>query len=557
MNLASRCRQAISTVELLQKELASYQKNTNGFEKRKPVKNNKPDTLESNTPQPIKNNTITTPPSLSSSSSSSIMNVKSASASASAFTPQDNSKESVLPTSTSLSSSSSANKVKTKSKQIPTSNKSNKIVPKDNNYKENDVSNILNDDNSIHHHNTKPTKDNTSLSSRKRNHNKNNKVVQESDVAFGELHSQDFFNGISYENTLPVTPEKENLDLDDQFQKFSLGEKVKENGSNEDNSYDAFEASFQTTFPSSFQTQSSSADRNFSLEEVFSDSDPFFFTESTPMVKSKSQGRRSKNDVSPPPSRSSTGNTLTSSSSSSNKIKDRIIPEMSSSSSSSASDVNTVPDDELDLFPASFGPTGGSSNMNMNQQLESTVQQAPLSVPVATPPKKGSTNNPKDRENLQPPSPPSEKQNGGAAARARYKYALSDPDENAAPMDEAQADIIDRSETSPSLVLQRLHQRKVKDKTNGTSISSSSVAESERKGNINRSSLNDEIRKLDEIANGPHGGTASGSKVLKSTSRRRAVKQPISYAEPSLNSKLRRGDVFFPKHDVAEAETKT
>lgn len=549
MNLASRCRQAISTVELLQKELASYQKNTNDIEKRKPVKHNKRDPLESNTSQPI-NNTITTPPPLSSTSSSSNMNVKSVSG----FTPQDISKELVRPssTTTSLSSSSSANKINTKSNQIATSNKSNKIVPKENNYKENDVSNILNDDNSDYHHNTKSTKNNTSRSSRKRNHNKNNKDVQESDVAFGELHSQDFFNGITYENTLPVTPEKENIDLDDQFQNFSLGDKIRDNGSNEENSYDAFEASFATTFPSSFQSQSSS-DRNFSLEEVFSDSDPFFFTESTPMVKSKSKG----SDVSPPPSRSSTGHTLTSTF---NKMKDRIIPEMSSSSSSSsASDVNTVPDDELDLFPASFGTTGSSSNSSINdkQQLESSVQQVPASVPVATPPPKGSSNNPKDRDNIRPPSPPSEKQSGGAAARARYKYALSDPDENTAPMDEAQADIIDRSETSPTLVLQRLHQRKVKDKANGTSMLSSSSAENEKNGNINRSSLNDEIRKLDEIANGPHGGTGSGSNVIKSNSRRRTVKQPISYAEPSLNSKLRRGDVFFPKHDAAKTETKT
>jgi len=31
--------------------------------------------------------------------------------------------------------------------------------------------------------------------------------------------------------------------------------------------------------------------------------------------------------------------------------------------------------------------------------------------------------------------------------------------------------------------------------------------------------------------------------------RRRCVKQPISYAEPSLRSKLRRGYVFFQKKD--------
>eukprot|EP00586_Coscinodiscus_wailesii_P021363 CAMPEP_0172505782 /NCGR_PEP_ID=MMETSP1066-20121228/188903_1 /TAXON_ID=671091 /ORGANISM="Coscinodiscus wailesii, Strain CCMP2513" /LENGTH=723 /DNA_ID=CAMNT_0013282519 /DNA_START=214 /DNA_END=2385 /DNA_ORIENTATION=- len=49
---------------------------------------------------------------------------------------------------------------------------------------------------------------------------------------------------------------------------------------------------------------------------------------------------------------------------------------------------------------------------------------------------------------------------------------------------------------------------------------------------------------LEGIAN-----TISSRKSVSSMSstRRRAVRQPVSYAEPSLNSKLRRGDVFFPK----------
>lgn len=44
-------------------------------------------------------------------------------------------------------------------------------------------------------------------------------------------------------------------------------------------------------------------------------------------------------------------------------------------------------------------------------------------------------------------------------------------------------------------------------------------------------------------------GNSSGS-GLRSTSRK--VKQPISYAEPSTKSKLRRGDVLFPKVDVVD-----
>jgi len=41
--------------------------------------------------------------------------------------------------------------------------------------------------------------------------------------------------------------------------------------------------------------------------------------------------------------------------------------------------------------------------------------------------------------------------------------------------------------------------------------------------------------------------SSSSRFVAAGKSRRRSVKQPVSYAEPSLNSKLRRGDVFFEK----------
>ncbi len=330
--------------------------------------------------------------------------------------------------------------------------------------------------------------------------NRNRKVISGgdgTDVAFGDLHSTDFFTG-SYESSLPVTPEKENVDitaLRDKFTSFNLVDSTKDVGSNEENSYNAFEASFQTAFPSSFaQTPS---ERNLSLEEIFNESDSFF--EATTPIPRESLVEKSRDGG--------------------NKSKD-VSSTSSNSSHMKRDSIGSV--NQNTLFPDS--PMVAFEKTDTESSPE----------PQLSTPQKGKSNE-KDGNSLHPPSPPSGKQSGGAAARARYKYALDDTDEeNIAPMDEAQAD---KAETSPTLVLQRLHQRKAREKS-----STNQNLETEGSGN-GRTSMSEEIRKLDAIANG------SLSRV-KSGSRRRTVKQPISYAEPSLNSKLRRGDVFFPKNDV-------
>ena len=218
-------------------------------------------------------------------------------------------------------------------------------------------------------------------------------------------------------------------------------------------------------------------------------------------------------------------NSFKSSKSRISKDHESFSPSSSPSSSSNNPAIST--NEEITLFPSTF-------DCNTSPTVESTV---------STPPSKGKLSD-QDGSNLQPPSPPSEKQSGGAAARARYKYALTDTDENIAPMDETDAD---KSETSPTLVLQRLHQRKVREKSNGASISPK-----KEKNVSGRNTISEEMQELDALVNGPH------SRALKSNVRRRAVKQPISYAEPSLSSKLRRGDVFFAKSDVEnDAKSKT
>lgn len=67
-----------------------------------------------------------------------------------------------------------------------------------------------------------------------------------------------------------------------------------------------------------------------------------------------------------------------------------------------------------------------------------------------------------------------------------------------------------------------------------------------------------EIEQLDVIANLASTDKKSEIDPPASQSKRssvRKVKQPVSYAEPSTKSKLRRGDVIFPKVDAADKKT--
>merc|ERR1712032_887107 len=61
--------------------------------------------------------------------------------------------------------------------------------------------------------------------------------------------------------------------------------------------------------------------------------------------------------------------------------------------------------------------------------------------------------------------------------------------------------------------------------------------------------LSDEMKKLDDIANAVSSPSVGNTSEKSPLTKRRSVKQPISYAEPHINSKLRRGDVYFPKKE--------
>ena len=311
---------------------------------------------------------------------------------------------------------------------------------------------------------------------------------ESSDVAFGELHSEDFFHP-TYANTLPATPEKENINVDamnEQFESFlTISENEKSNDKQSENvlkvvkvdGIDAFDASFQTDFSTSF-AESPSPSKGSPFADDFSDS---YFN---PSMDGIDTNRRSPRTRSSRGSRGSRGSVV--------------------------SRLGTVPDDEMDapmdealaLFPDSaFGSTVEKYETPKRQEDRRAVQKKVL-------------------------SPSRNVMNGEQGGNSRIGRVDSDED---APMDEARAD---GEEHSPALVLKRLQQRKAKH------ISPTQRTVTNKSG----LSISDEIRKLDAIANGSSTPRES----------RRSVKQPISYAEPTLNSKLRRGDVFFPKKNGAE-----
>ena len=97
--------------------------------------------------------------------------------------------------------------------------------------------------------------------------------------------------------------------------------------------------------------------------------------------------------------------------------------------------------------------------------------------------------------------------------------------------------------------------------TPATTGAADSSQQKQRTKALSPHSMSQEIEQLDAIANkatesstANSSETASGGDGVGSTfsaRARRRVKQPVSYAEPSTKSKLRRGDVLFPKVDAA------
>lgn len=336
-------------------------------------------------------------------------------------------------------------------------------------------------------------------------------------ATFGELCSTELFQN-SYKRTLPATPESENVRKDDSpFSDVSEGGSVSEGSS-----IDAFEASFSTTFPTSFKPtvleHSLPSSKPSSIAGAFLD--PFF---PDTLGSHKNRNRRSRqksgdgenvvNGKSPPtsprhklqPKSGRLGSNFRPSRASLKRIDSGIV--MSTKSK--------------DLFP--------ESAMKSFEEIS-----------VSTPPAKRKPLDENGDTFNNPPPPPSEK-SGVGAARARYDAAYGENKE-----DILQSITSGCSEHSPTLVLKRLQQRKAKEKASSTLVDAPTNSETMSR------SMSEEIRKLDEIAkNSSISDPPSPTPEQPPITKRRNVRQPISYTEPSLTSKLRQGDVYFPREDLS------
>jgi len=151
-----------------------------------------------------------------------------------------------------------------------------------------------------------------------------------------------------------------------------------------------------------------------------------------------------------------------------------------------------------------------------------------------------------------------------SAARARYERALGarveSSTQNTQPIGNEAEKSLSSDGNSPGALFRRIQQKKRLDKnlesiTNGSTTECPSVESLllEQKRQHSKSILNIVDTFEQNVIGNPNVGKEQKSSIssryqgpIKSL-RRRSVKKPISYAEPPLNTKLRRGDTFFPK----------
>jgi hypothetical protein len=364
----------------------------------------------------------------------------------------------------------------------------------------------------------------------------NQKKSEKLENAFGDLYSNQFFPQ-NYKSSLTTTPERGALSTADSDIKFDDYLFKTKTGTN----VDAFEASFNTSFPSNFSTNSMTSSNMDIAFDVPGFSDPFFPGASSPgsnnyTIKNTS-GRLSSSQQDATASNNSLAKLTVpyiDSVAAKRKSLDKSTGTLLSATSSDAA----LDKRSNDLFPSSalnmFESLSINDNSSKSHRGRSSISKDAVNTKGA-PTQELSTS----ASNHQPPPPPptipspqiSEPKINVAASRARFDIAKGN-----------------RNETvDPSLVRKARSFELSPTRTDAHTNPTSTRRNYKRPGEGGE----DEFGKLDEIvANASISPTYKEDEKLENGQRsRRSVRQPVSYTEPPLNSKMRRGDVFFQKQE--------
>jgi len=209
-------------------------------------------------------------------------------------------------------------------------------------------------------------------------------------------------------------------------------------------------------------------------------------------------------------------------------------------------------------------PADSSFYGTPKEEKTSSGSSSKSQIEYETPPKRAASPSSPFDESDADAGPKRPEKSIPSAARARYEKALGPRVESSSLSKQSSEKEFEKGSTSggssPGALFRRIQQKKRLDK-NLESISNGSTPESqltkspssERKRQSQKAVLNivDTFEQSGsgktEVDKDQNSSTASRFQGPIKSLRRRSVNRPISYAEPALNTKLRRGDTYFPK----------
>jgi len=368
--------------------------------------------------------------------------------------------------------------------------------------------------------------------------------------------------------------------------------RLNRNKPNATSSMEAFEASFDTAFPSTFSTpveEPPSLSLAFDLPEF---SDPFFIGSLD--LNNESNEKKSSEDLNqrPLPEEGGVISWTSSVDSEFNSLFDSIDTEVEKTiSKSSILGISPLPS----VVQSKTNNSNDHSGKGFNNEAFSTteiISESNTATPILSSLDPLMFHTPELEVDAfgdyvvkkKPNSPTRPQKKNGLPARAQYIAATtvvlseesaksgiittgsSDNSTNESETTKSSDKVISRTSSAIEVNNDSNHpedEPSLNKKT--TKVNNKQTNLSAEKSNTRIASsdmdIQEEIRRLDAIANAmthvtspisqvSTASTPSSSSLLSSKGSRRRVKQPISYTEPSIHSKLRRGDLFFVKKEV-------